>query len=202
LLVDAFEGPIQDAERQALKAIADYSAIAIENARAFQKVHELAVRDEHTGLYNARHLRNVLENEIERATRFQHHVSLLFLDIDHFKSVNDAHGHLAGSALLKEAGELLSASIRKVEHAFRYGGDEFAVVLVETPKNGALVAGQRLRERFHRTKFLHSHGLEVPATVSIGVASFPDDAPTATALLHAADRAMYRAKSLGRNRVA
>jgi diguanylate cyclase (GGDEF)-like protein len=143
----------------------------------------------------------MLTQEVERAARFNHPLSFLFLDLDRFKEINDSYGHLVGSTLLAEVGLLLMGCIRKVDSAFRYGGDEFAIILVETALPGAVTAGQRIRERFSRKVFLQEHGLSVQMTASIGVATFPEHASNASDLLHAADQAMYRAKARGRNDV-
>ncbi|MBI3184775.1 MAG: sensor domain-containing diguanylate cyclase [Myxococcales bacterium] len=182
----------------AVSAIADFAAIAIENARNFQRVQELTTIDEHTGLFNARHLRALLEQEVTRAARFKHPLSLIFLDLDGFKQVNDTRGHLVGSSLLKQVGELLVSAIRQVDFAFRYGGDEFAVLLIETEAEAARVIGERIRDRFREKRF--PDGITI--TASLGVASFPDHADSGTGLLDAADRAMYRVKGSGRNDVA
>ncbi|MFZ5471324.1 MAG: diguanylate cyclase [Myxococcota bacterium] len=186
---------------QAVTAVADYAAIAIENARIVQRLQELTITDEHTGLHNARHLRALLEQEVARAHRFKHPLSLLFLDLDGFKQVNDAYGHLVGSALLQEVGALLLESIRQVDVAFRYGGDEFAVVLIETDGGAARVVAERIRERFNERHFLQAKGLAVTLSASIGVATVPDHAASATALIQAADQAMYRVKARGKNAV-
>jgi diguanylate cyclase (GGDEF)-like protein len=187
---------------QALRAIADYAAIAMENARNFQRVQELIIKDEHTGLYNVRHLRALLEQEVARAARFDRPISLVFIDLDRFKAINDEHGHMYGSELLGEVGDVLLNSIRKIDAAFRYGGDEFALLLVETRVQGALTLARRIRDRFHEREFLKRHKLHVKLTASFGVATFPDHASSAADLLHAADQAMYRAKALGRDEVA
>lgn len=185
----------------ALTAIADYGAIAIENARNFRRVQELTITDEHTGCYNARHLRTQLDHEVRRSQRFHHPLSLVFLDLDHFKIVNDTHGHLIGSALLKEVGELLSASTRQLDLVFRYGGDEFALMLVETAPDGAVTIARRIRDAFRSQHFMQHHGLEIRLTASLGVATFPDHARSATELVRAADFAMYAAKAQGRDEV-
>jgi diguanylate cyclase (GGDEF)-like protein len=185
-----------------LTAIADYAAIAIENARNYQRVQELTITDEHTGVYNARHLRAQIEHEVKRSQRFHHPLSLVFLDLDRFKSINDTHGHLMGSATLKEVGELLLANTRhQLDQVFRYGGDEFALLLVETSTEGAVSIAQRIREAFHGHRFLRAHGLDVPLTASLGVATYPDQALSATELVRAADFAMYAAKARGRDDV-
>jgi diguanylate cyclase (GGDEF)-like protein len=201
-LVNGPEAPaFNEEDLQSVQGIADFAAIAIDNARNFQRVQELTLTDEHTGLYNARHLKALLEAEVTRSIRFHHPVSLIFLDLDRFKEVNDTHGHLAGSALLQEVGELVRGSIRQVDSAFRYGGDEFAVLLVETGHDAALAVARRVLERFRQAQFLRARGLSVQLTASIGVAAFPDHATSGVALLEAADRAMYQAKARGRNDV-
>jgi diguanylate cyclase (GGDEF)-like protein len=201
-MVNGLTREIKKEDLQALRAIADYAAIAMENARNFQRLQELIIKDEHTGLYNVRHMRKVLEQEVARAVRFDRPLSLVFIDLDNFKAINDAHGHLAGSELLSEVGDVLHSSIRKIDSAFRYGGDEFALILVETPVQGAVTLSRRIRDRFHNRTFLESRNIPVKLTASFGVATLPDDANTASDLLHAADRAMYRAKALGRDEVA
>jgi diguanylate cyclase (GGDEF)-like protein len=191
--------PFTEEDLRTVSGVADYSAIAIENARNFQRVQELTITDEHTGLYNARHLRALLDMEVARALRFRHPLSLIFIDLDHFKKVNDTHGHLVGSALLKEVGQLLASLVRQVDSAFRYGGDEFAIVLLESDADAAKVVCERILERFRSRQFLAERGMAIKLGCSLGVASLPVHAKTALELIHAADQAMYRAKSLGRN---
>jgi diguanylate cyclase (GGDEF)-like protein len=200
-LVDGLNAATKKEDLQALRSIADYAAIAIDNALNFQRIQELTLTDEHTGLYNTRHLYEMLNREVERASRFDRPISLVFMDLDHFKEVNDAHGHLAGTAVLREVGEVLKTTIRKVDAAFRYGGDEFALLLVETDANGARVVSHRILNRLRHHVFLADRGKAVRITASVGIATFPDDARAVDELLHAADRAMYRAKAIGRDEV-
>ncbi len=194
--------PFGEDDLRAAIAVADFAAIAIENARNFKKVQELTLTDEHTGLYNSRHLRAQLANELARCKRFARPLSLLFLDIDGFKRVNDTRGHLVGSAALRAAGLVLKDAVRTVDTVYRYGGDEFAVLLVETGPDGALAAGQRVVEAFRATPLDVGEAPPVQVTVSVGCASFPDHGQLDATLLDAADRAMYRAKQKGRDRVA
>ncbi|MBS2027218.1 MAG: sensor domain-containing diguanylate cyclase [Deltaproteobacteria bacterium] len=184
-----------------LRALGDYAAIAVENARNFHRVQELTVIDEHTGLYNARHLKAMLEAEVRRANRFRHPVSLVFIDVDHFKHVNDGHGHMVGSSVLKELGQRLRQHLRSTDVPTRYGGDEFAVILPETDPEAAVRAAERWRAALTETPFAQEHGLALRITGSFGVATMPDHALNAEELLRAADAAMYRAKAAGRDRV-
>lgn len=194
--------PFAPYDLRLVEMLAEFAAIAIENARNFKRIEELTIVDEHTLLYNARYLRRVLRDEVERSRRFSHALSVLFFDLDLFKSVNDTHGHAAGTALLAEVADLLIGSLRTVDVPVRYGGDEFVVILPETLKPAAVEVASRLRGAIERWEFLRPMGLSIRVTASLGVASWPDDGQTAEALLHAADRAMYEAKESGRNAVA
>ena len=193
--------PFTQDDLMALTAIADFAAIAIENARNFRRVQELTILDEHTGVYNARHLRAQLEHEVRRSQRFHHPVSLVFLDLDRFKAINDAHGHLVGSAVLKEVGELLVSCCRQLDYVFRYGGDEFALLLVETGTDGAVINATRIRDAFRKRRFQQSAGLDLQVTASLGVATYPEHALSSVDLVRAADFAMYAAKARGRDDV-
>ncbi len=186
-----------------LTTVAEFSAIALENAQNFQKVQELTVLDDHTGLFNSRHLRRTLEQEVERAVRFGHPVSLIFFDLDHFKEVNDRHGHQAGSSVLLEVGAMLKRMMRSTDVPVRYGGDEFVVLLPETSKDQALECGLRLREEIRARPFQADAPFgPLRLTASIGLATFPDDGKTPDELLARADEAMYRVKNSGRDNVA
>ncbi len=142
-----------------LEALADYAAIAIENARHVHRIHELTIKDDCTCLYNARHLNFILDTEIYRSNRYAFEFSLLFIDLDHFKAVNDTHGHLIGSRLLGEVGEMVKSSCRQIDMAFRYGGDEFVVLLPQTSKENAIRVAHRLHKRIRESVWLQSAGL-------------------------------------------
>jgi diguanylate cyclase (GGDEF)-like protein len=182
--------------------LADYTAIALENARYVQRIHDLTITDDCTALYNARHLNFVLDAEIYRSIRYGYEFSVIFIDLDHFKQVNDTHGHLAGSKLLWHVGTLIKGHLRLIDYAFRYGGDEFVVLLPQTSKHNALSVVRRLREILNSKLFLDEEGLNVKLTASFGVAGFPADARTRKDLLRLADEAMYLVKNTTRDNIA
>ena len=184
-----------------LQALADYAAIAIDNARAVEKIQELTITDDCTGLYNARHLYKTLEAEVYRSSRFGYEFSILFLDLDHFKSVNDTYGHLIGSRLLAEIGYEIKAHLRLIDYAFRYGGDEFVVLLPQTSKDAALVVARRLRDVFRREAWLKAEGLNLNVRASMGLATFPEDAKNAHDIIRQADEMMYAVKNSTRDNV-
>jgi diguanylate cyclase (GGDEF)-like protein len=185
-----------------LQALADYAAIAIDNARAVEKIQELTITDDCTGLYNARHLYNTIESELHRSIRFGYEFSVVFLDLDRFKLVNDNHGHLVGSRLLLEIGTAIKSHLRLIDYAFRYGGDEFVVLLPQTSKQSALVVARRLRDIMRATKFHVADNLDLNVRASMGVASFPDDARNAHDLIRQADEMMYTIKNTTRDAIA
>ena len=185
-----------------LRTLADYAAIAIENARAVQRIQELSITDDCTGLYNARHLFTRLSDEVYRSKRFGYEFTLLFLDLDHFKRVNDEHGHLAGSKLLGEVGHTLRENLRLIDAAFRYGGDEFTILLPQTSKEGSLLVARRLMAVFHSRQWLAAEGVPLSLRASIGVAGFPADAVSPQALVQRADEMMYQVKQAGRDNIA
>lgn len=185
-----------------LEALADFAAIALENARRVKRIHELTITDDCTSLYNARHMGFILETEIYRSQRYNYEFSLVFIDLDHFKQVNDTHGHLVGSRLLAEIGNALKAHCRLIDFAFRYGGDEFVILLPQTSKDNALWVARRLHKLIRETVWLEQVGLQIHITPSVGVASFPVDSRTKEGLLHLADEAMYLVKNTQRDSVA
>src|SRR5882757_2115606 len=164
-----------------LEALADFAAIA---------------------LYNARHVGFILETEIYRSQRYNYEFSLVFIDLDHFKEVNDTHGHLIGSKLLAEIGSALKTHCRLIDFAFRYGGDEFVILLPQTSKENSLNVARRLHKMIRETPWLEQAGIKVRITPSVGVASYPVDSKTKEGLLHLADEAMYLVKNTNRDSVA
>jgi diguanylate cyclase (GGDEF)-like protein len=172
---------------------------ALARVRQLDRLKELAAVDDLTGLYNARHLHNTVERELSRLARTGHPLSLVFLDLDAFKRVNDRHGHLLGSRALVEVGALLRACVRLTDTAVRYGGDEFVVVLPNTSQRDATGVARRIQERVAAETFLTGHGVEVRLTVSVGVATLKRPTFSAADLIRNADEAMYWVKRHGRN---
>jgi diguanylate cyclase (GGDEF)-like protein len=200
-LVNVDMSRFTDAELFFLRSLCDYAAIAIENARWVEKIQELTITDDCTGLYNARHLYKTLETEVYRSSRFGYEFSILFIDLDHFKTVNDTHGHLIGSKLLAEIGYLVKAQLRLIDFAYRYGGDEFVVLLPQTSKDQALVVAKRLRDAMRASQFCKDEGLNLNVRASIGLASFPHDARTAHDIIRQADEMMYLVKNSTRDNI-
>jgi diguanylate cyclase (GGDEF)-like protein len=174
-------------------------AFALENALRVQRAEALSVTDDLTQLYNSRYLSQVLRRETKRASRSGRPLSLLFIDLDGFKSINDTHGHLFGSRALVEAAGLIRASARETDMVARFGGDEFALILPDTGSEGAVAVGDRIRDRVASHRFLEGDGLSIRLTVSVGVATLPDVAASADGLVQAADEAMYWVKDHGKN---
>lgn len=185
-----------------LQTLCDYAAIAMENARAVSQIHELTITDDCTNLFNARHLHNVLDAEVYRSKRFAYEFALVFLDLDYFKEVNDRHGHLVGSRVLAEAGGLIRNQLRLIDYAFRYGGDEFVILLPQSGKDAGITVARRLRESIRGHRFCAEMGLDIRVQASIGVASFPDDGSTARDMVRRADEMMYLVKKTTRDNIA
>jgi diguanylate cyclase (GGDEF)-like protein len=184
----------------ALRAFLEPPAIALDNALALQKAEALSVTDDLTRLSNSRYLNIVLRREAKRAVRNGRPLSLLFLDLDSFKQVNDKHGHLAGSKVLVEAAAVIKDCSRETDVVARFGGDEFSLVLPDTGADGALSVATRILEKMRVARFLTSDGLSVRQTASIGVATLTPDKPkSADELMKEADMAMYRVKAAGKD---
>ncbi len=185
-----------------LTTLADYAAIAIQNAILFKKIEEFTITDDLTRLYNSRFLHNRLDHEVERARRFKQSLSMIFMDLDYFKDVNDKYGHLCGSKLLVEVAQLIKSTIRSVDYACRYGGDEFVILMPQTTKENAIFVANKIRNALNEHVFLKEEGINHRLTASFGVASYPDDAKNKLELIHMADHAMYMVKNRSRDGVA
>lgn len=187
------------ATEAALLTALEPGAIALDNALRVQRAEALSVTDDLTQLYNSRYLSQVLRRETKRASRSGRPLSLLFIDLDGFKGINDTHGHLYGSRALVEAAGVIRQSARETDVVARFGGDEFALILPDTGSDGAVAVGARIRERIAEHRFLRGDGLDIHLTVSVGVATLPDVAASAEGLIQAADEAMYLVKDHGKN---
>jgi diguanylate cyclase (GGDEF)-like protein len=182
-----------------LEAIAGHAAVSLSNAERFERMLELSRRDSLTGLANRGHFWDRLRAELSRSSRHGGVFSVVMADIDHFKSYNDEHGHVAGDGALQAVGQLLKQRSRVHDVVARYGGEEFAAILPETSQSGAIIFAEKLRD------FVEGSDLGQPGrpgvTLSFGVASFPENGATAVDLVESADSQLYRAKAAGRNRV-
>jgi diguanylate cyclase (GGDEF)-like protein len=154
--------------------------------------YDLSILDGLTGVYNHRHLYEVLDREIARARRYPQHLSLIMADVDNFKKYNDANGHMAGDELLRGMTNLFVRAIRSLDMVFRYGGEEFVIMLIETDKKGAALAAERI---------LNLVRLSLPTTISMGISDYPADATERDVLVDRADKALYQAKTTGKNKV-
>jgi diguanylate cyclase (GGDEF)-like protein len=190
---------LSSAVLRSMNVLLEPAALALDSALRLKRAEELSVTDDLTQLYNSRYLNQVLRRETKRASRSGRPLSLLFIDLDGFKGVNDAHGHLYGSRALVEAAALIRGSARETDVVARFGGDEFAIVLPDTGGDGAFSVGERVRERVAAHQFLFDDGLDLRLTASVGVATLPDVAASAEELVAAADKAMYQVKDSGKN---
>ena len=179
-----------------IEALANQAAIAVDNA----KLYELATKDGLTKLYIIRHFKSLLETELKRMARYNHVLTLLMMDIDNFKKVNDTYGHLTGDMVLKEIAAAIQSTIRHIDIAARYGGEEFVVVLPETAARNAKIIAERIRVNISKIEIKIDENNSVRPTVSIGIAEFPNiDEPNMTCLIECADKALYQAKNNGKN---
>jgi diguanylate cyclase (GGDEF)-like protein len=187
---------------QILEILADYAAIAIENARLFQRVEMLSISDEYTGLYNARYLHRMLDSLLADPETASSGLAVAFMDIDHFKRVVDHYGHLLGSRVLREVGQTILGVLGPRDVAVKYGGDEFVLVMPGRGKGEALELVRRVLAALQVRPFLAGEAQPVRITASFGVATFPEDARSKKDLLLLADQAMYHVKRSGKNAAA
>ena len=192
-------GAFTRADLQLVLTLVEPCAIAIENAILFQRTEQLTITDDLTRLFNSRYLNLYLGREIKRCKRHGIPLSVIFLDLDGFKGINDQYGHLAGSGTLTEVGKILAEGVRESDILARYGGDEFVVVLPETPASGALVIAERLRRAIEEHRFLEPQGIAARISASFGISTYPDHALSPEGLIQKADQAMYRVKEREKN---
>jgi diguanylate cyclase (GGDEF)-like protein len=195
-LTEKANGQVFTVEDEALLVmIARDAAMALENARLYEETRRLANMDSLTGLYNRRYFEEWLKEELARAQRYNHPISLVILDMDHLKQINDGHGHVAGDQAIKAVGEVLARNIRATDVAARLGGDEFVVLLPETDRAGARQMAQRLKRQCTARSFKLEAGTSLCLTVSIGTATYPQDAMDIEGLMKAADQVLYHNKT-------
>ena len=171
-------------------AVEHYYLMNEANKKSFY--YDLSILDGLTGAYNHRYLHQILDREIARARRYPGHLALAMIDVDNFKKYNDQHGHMAGDELLKSMTNLFTRALRNLDMVFRYGGEEFCILLVETDKKGALLACERILELAR---------MSLGTTISMGIADFPDDATEKDVLIDKADKALYKAKETGKDKI-
>ena len=193
----AREPRLSESMLRAVRSLLEPASVALDNALLLKRAEALSVTDDLTHLYNSRYLNLVLRRETKRASRSGRPLSLLFIDLDGFKSVNDTHGHLFGSRALVEAAAVIRASARETDVVSRFGGE--IPRLPDTGAEGAFAVGERIRERLAAHRFLSVDGLNIHLTASVGVATLPDAANSSEDLMHAADAAMYQVKDRGKN---
>ena len=192
--------PLTEAQRSVLAAAAALLAASVKNAELFNEAHENSVRDALTGCFNRRHSMEVMDSELRRARRSRGSFSVVMFDLDHFKSINDRFGHLCGDAVLAQVGHRMKAVLRGSDVKCRYGGEEFLVLLVDTPIGGAHKVAEMLRSDLEEHP-VHWDGQAVVITASFGLAEIVAGEEDASAVIRRADAALYRAKQDGRNRV-
>jgi diguanylate cyclase (GGDEF)-like protein len=187
-------GAFDDGTLARLQPLADAVALAFENVRLFQKTRELSITDEVTPLHNFRYFHQALERELKLVNRYGSTLSLLFIDLDRFKPINDQYGHLRGSRTLREVGFLIRAAVRETDIPARYGGDEFVVILPQTDAVSARILAEKLRGLVEGHTFLQEEGINARLGVSLGLGTYPAEANTKEALIRLADRRMYEDK--------
>jgi diguanylate cyclase (GGDEF)-like protein len=184
-----------------LSVVADYTAIAVENMRQYRQIHDLAVHDDLTGLFNQRYLYHNLKSTIETSATNRTPFSLIFMDIDNFKHVVDTYGHLKGSEALQEVAGTIRKCLVDPAYGVAYGGDEFVVVLPGLGRDAALKKAEEIRSEMSRTVYLAAHGHQVPLRASFGLATYPEDATDLAGILALADHAMFGVKRTGKNAI-
>jgi diguanylate cyclase (GGDEF)-like protein len=191
---------VNEEQLENLSILAEQLALEVKKVNLYEKVQELAITDGLTGIYVRRHFLERLNEEMPRARRHKLKLSMLMIDLDHFKQCNDTYGHLVGDIVLKEIAKIMKEHIRQVDLLGRYGGEEFVIALPDTDKNSAAHVSDRIRQSVEKHKF-RAYDETITMTISIGVATYPEDGDDVAVLIDRADQALYKAKAEGRNRV-
>jgi diguanylate cyclase (GGDEF)-like protein len=191
---------IKEEDKEKFHILAQQFLLGIKRALLYKQVQELAITDTLTGIFTRRFYMQRFREELERSLEFNLKFSFLMIDVDHFKDCNDEYGHLVGDVLLKEVSKTIKENIRQIDLMGRYGGEEFSIVLVETDKEGAKFAAERIRRSLEE-RHIRAYDEDLKATISIGISTFPSDAKNADELIEKADLALYKAKQTGRNKV-
>jgi len=194
------QAAFDDATLARLQPMADAVALAFENVRLFQKTRELSITDEVTPLHNFRYFHQALERELKLVNRYGGALSLLFVDLDRFKPINDQYGHLRGSRTLREVGFLVRAAVRETDIPARYGGDEFVVILPQTDTQSAKILAEKMRRLVEGHTFLQEEGINARIGCSMGVATYPAEARSKESLIRLADERMYGDKETRKTR--
>lgn len=200
LLLWEIESLVREETLLTAKTLLEHAELSLLNLEKFEEIKHLSFIDELTGLYNSRYLKYALTSAVHKSNTHRKSFSVLFIDVDHFKSINTAHGHVVGSDFLIAIGKSIKNSVREIDLVFRYGGDEFVVVLNDMDLEGSTFIAERIRANVARRVFA-IHRLKLQTTVSIGVALYPQHAKSQEDLLKLADLAMYSAKERSRNTV-
>ncbi|MDD5072736.1 MAG: sensor domain-containing diguanylate cyclase [Candidatus Omnitrophica bacterium] len=190
---------IDEEHAESFSILAKQLALELKKANLYEKVQELAITDGLTGIYVRRHFIERLNEEVARSKRHNLKLSLLMIDLDHFKQCNDTYGHLVGDIVLKEISRIMKEYVRQVDLIGRYGGEEFVIALPDTDKNSALNVADRIRMSVEKHKF-RAYDETISMTISIGVATFPETGEDVATLIDRADQALYKAKEAGRNK--
>lgn len=173
--------------------------LCVERIKLHEKAQQLSIYDSLTGIYNRRYFMHRFMEEFNRAEKFKHNLSFLMVDIDNFKAINDTYGHLVGDVILKEVAMLVVETIREIDFAARFGGEEFAIILLDTDKAGAIMVGDRICFRITRDR-ISAFDEMLAVSVSVGIAAYPQNSIHSDMLIEVADKALYKAKLSGKNR--
>jgi len=191
---------ISDSQKEMFSVLSHQFSLGLNRIRLYERIEQLAITDSLTRLSTRMHCLNRFSEELERSLKHKMNLSFLMIDIDDFKSFNDQYGHLVGDTILREVAKVIKANVREIDLVGRFGGEEFSVILTDTPKQGAQFVAERIRETV-QNKEIKAYDERPKVTISIGIATCPEDAKGAEELLDKADWSLYRAKKMGKNQV-